>query len=130
MEDRAVRCGSPPSGPFDPAHQAAAETLGHRQYAMLEEGGEDQHAAPRREIHARLLKAEKFEGAALIFIRVGQLHHDRQLAIEGTGGFQPHRSEEHTSELPSLMRISYAVFCLKKKKRYQIQSTEQRTTHR
>src|SRR3546814_8422099 len=28
-----------------------------------------------------------------------------------------HRSEEHTSELQSLMRISYAVFCLKKKKR-------------
>src|SRR3546814_1198503 len=31
---------------------------------------------------------------------------------KGTGG----RSEEHTSELQSLMRISYAVFCLKKKK--------------
>src|SRR3546814_5874381 len=33
--------------------------------------------------------------------------------------FQPHhqhRSEEHTSELQSLMRISYAVFCLNKKK--------------
>src|SRR3546814_6219955 len=30
-------------------------------------------------------------------------------------GFR-HRSEEHTSELQSLMRISYAVFCLKKKK--------------
>src|SRR3546814_12928688 len=29
---------------------------------------------------------------------------------------QAHRSEEHTSELQSLMRISYAVFCLKKKK--------------
>src|SRR3546814_5090256 len=29
-------------------------------------------------------------------------------------GFQ-YRSEEHTSELPSLMRLSYAVFCLKKK---------------
>src|SRR3546814_5197382 len=29
---------------------------------------------------------------------------------------QPVRSEEHTSELQSLMRISYAVFCLKKKK--------------
>src|SRR3546814_1143504 len=28
----------------------------------------------------------------------------------------PSRSEEHTSELQSLMRISYAVFCLKKKK--------------
>src|SRR3546814_4736604 len=30
------------------------------------------------------------------------------------------RSEEHTSELQSLMRISYAVFCLKKKKKYSI----------
>src|SRR3546814_7161708 len=29
------------------------------------------------------------------------------------------RSEEHTSELQSLMRISYAVFCLKKKRKYQ-----------
>src|SRR3546814_2046830 len=34
-----------------------------------------------------------------------EAHHDRN-----------RRSEEHTSELPSLMRISYAVFCLKKKK--------------
>src|SRR3546814_10564677 len=34
---------------------------------------------------------------------------------------KPHRSEEHTSELQSLMRISYAVFCLKKKKyKYQL----------
>src|SRR3546814_10324683 len=33
--------------------------------------------------------------------------------------FRP-RSEEHTSELQSLMRISYAVFCLKKKKTYYI----------
>src|SRR3546814_7183086 len=33
------------------------------------------------------------------------------------GGFLPDRSEEHTSELQSLMRISYAVFCLKKKKK-------------
>src|SRR3546814_10623916 len=31
-------------------------------------------------------------------------------------GQAAHRSEEHTSELQSLMRISYAVFCLKKKK--------------
>src|SRR3546814_7513881 len=29
-----------------------------------------------------------------------------------------HRSEEHTSELQSLMRISYAVFCMKKKNNY------------
>src|SRR3546814_5083329 len=35
-----------------------------------------------------------------------------QRDVERAGG----RSEEHTSELQSLMRISYAVFCLKKKK--------------
>src|SRR3546814_10748866 len=34
----------------------------------------------------------------------------------GAGIFGGIRSEEHTSELQSLMRISYAVFCLKKKK--------------
>src|SRR3546814_9035241 len=33
-------------------------------------------------------------------------------------GRQIERSEEHTSELQSLMRNSYAVFCLKKKKKY------------
>src|SRR3546814_17494522 len=35
------------------------------------------------------------------------------------------RSEEHTSELQSLMRISYAVFCLKKKKKNQKHKTLQ-----
>src|SRR3546814_2261643 len=43
-----------------------------------------------------------------------QVHTDVQ-AIRGTLGPRPLRSEEHTSELQSLMRISYAVFCLKKK---------------
>src|SRR3546814_10337575 len=33
---------------------------------------------------------------------------------------EDHRSEEHTSELQSLMRISYAVFCFKKKKNKQL----------
>src|SRR3546814_2106201 len=35
---------------------------------------------------------------------------------------RPSRSEEHTSELQSLMRISYAVFCLKKKTKQHQQS--------
>src|SRR3546814_1922195 len=49
-------------------------------------------------------------------------------AIDNRGGGNRHpqddmhpegrRSEEHTSELQSLMRISYAVFCLKKKKQH------------
>src|SRR3546814_6212865 len=36
----------------------------------------------------------------------------------------PNRSEEHTSELQSLMRISYAVFCLKKKTLPTVQNTK------
>src|SRR3546814_10247808 len=38
------------------------------------------------------------------------------------------RSEEHTSELQSLMRISYAVFCLKKKKQYKTSNKNSTTT--
>src|SRR3546814_9388988 len=47
-----------------------------------------------------------------------QLHqHKQRAAIEQRGKENTgERSEEHTSELQSLMRISYAVFCLKKKK--------------
>src|SRR3546814_1853451 len=41
-------------------------------------------------------------------------------AMVSRGGGHSRRSEEHTSELQSLMRISYAVFCLKKK----IQNTD------
>src|SRR3546814_2349487 len=39
----------------------------------------------------------------------------------------PGRSEEHTSELQSLMRISYAVFCLKKKKKALYYTTQHHT---
>src|SRR3546814_3446522 len=46
------------------------------------------------------------------------LHFDRPRRV------RRERSEEHTSELQSLMRISYAVFCLKKKK------TRNRTTNK
>src|SRR3546814_4599105 len=50
-----------------------------------------------------------FKGHALFCQRV-------QLLKLFAGPRLPVRSEEHTSELQSLMRISYAVFCLKKKK--------------
>src|SRR3546814_11912181 len=39
------------------------------------------------------------------------------------------RSEEHTSELQSLMRISYAVFCLKKKKKSILLTRQQNTNN-
>src|SRR3546814_3111654 len=62
----------------------------------------------------------------------GRVHHAVRPAVHGAapgrrpaaeaqrpGARELSRSEEHTSELQSLMRISYAVFCLKKKKRTQ-----------
>src|SRR3546814_6080546 len=54
--------------------------------------------------------------------KIAELHRlpRGRLGFEGQGGekeghSRTRRSEEHTSELQSLMRISYAVFCLKKK---------------
>src|SRR3546814_4939564 len=44
------------------------------------------------------------------------VHHVAQRLGIAAAQRRPGRSEEHTSELQSLMRISYAVFCLKKKK--------------
>src|SRR3546814_2877027 len=48
------------------------------------------------------------------FIRSPELL-DQQLRLKSAPHIRFARSEEHTSELQSLMRISYAVFCLKKK---------------
>src|SRR3546814_1075410 len=58
-------------------------------------------------------------GRARLLDQCGDLQADAlgagHLVFEGAG-LDHQRSEEHTSELQSLMRISYAVFCLKKKK--------------
>src|SRR3546814_3935963 len=47
---------------------------------------------------------------------ITRMPHGGKESKAGKGGKRRQRSEEHTSELQSLMRISYAVFCLKKKK--------------
>src|SRR3546814_2592898 len=53
----------------------------------------------------------------------------RSSVARSTDGLQRSaRSEEHTSELQSLMRISYAVFCLKKKKKRH-DTTSQMSNH-
>src|SRR3546814_7948497 len=69
-----------------------------------------------------------------MFIWMGEILFRTRLSEDMFRGLAPwmtripgrllHRSEEHTSELQSLMRISYAVFCLKKKK-----NTIQTTLH-
>src|SRR3546814_5467529 len=67
-------------------------------------------ASAKTENHARMVEAEK-QAAALIdqARREGEAEKARIVAQA-----QQDRSEEHTSELQSLMRISYAVFCLQK----------------
>src|SRR3546814_4845682 len=47
-------------------------------------------------------------------VEVDEARHNHQVSDTANTLLQ-HRSEEHTSELQSLMRISYAVFCLQKK---------------
>src|SRR3546814_10382061 len=100
-------------------------------------------AAQAASIAARLVESEKVckEYAMAFFpaeARVeGILFWDMILELASKATAQPietsvpapvkapaaNRSEEHTSELQSLMRISYAVFCLKKKKMNILQKT-------
>src|SRR3546814_6294349 len=59
------------------------------------------------------------EVAVAVLVRKAELHFSRRREHARQSGVSAQRvlrSEEHTSELQSLMRISYAVFCLKKKK--------------
>src|SRR3546814_3121816 len=59
--------------------------------------------------------SKRSHDAGNLFDGQGARHRVRHLAL-GRVDLTLNRSEEHTSELQSLMRISYAVFCLKKKK--------------
>src|SRR3546814_7068828 len=63
------------------------------------------------------LYAERFDTVEInnTFYRLPEASTVEGWAAQAPPGFT-YRSEEHTSELQSLMRISYAVFCLKKKK--------------
>src|SRR3546814_6509728 len=94
-----------PLPPYDRAEELHGGA-GHRAEAA-EGGGRGacaraaQHGRPRRE-------AEPFSRPALRRPAAACRHRPRARHAS--------RSEEHTSELQSLMRISYAVFCLKKKK--------------
>src|SRR3546814_4674926 len=61
---------------------------------------------------------EQYGGAGLNYVSYGLIAREVERVDSGFRSMMSvqSRSEEHTSELQSLMRISYAVFCLKKKK--------------
>src|SRR3546814_3850115 len=69
--------------------------------------------------HSRLIGDRVFEAGdeldRILDLALGMLR-QRPIGQVEEPADSVHRSEEHTSELQSLMRISYAVFCLKKKK--------------
>src|SRR3546814_2258796 len=65
-------------------------------------------------IHRR---EEILVGLRILHLVEQELHCVDRTHLHEDAAQHPHRSEEHTSELQSLMRISYAVFCLKKKKK-------------
>src|SRR3546814_8068574 len=115
----------------------AAPTV-ERRVDMVAGGDEDGFAVDRHLSTALDDIIEFVEGAQL---RVGQIVKMHPLArpdrdvvdkkVRRRCGVaevkEPHRSEEHTSELQSLMRISYAVFCLKKKHTTTTSSTQKKT---
>src|SRR3546814_2723221 len=72
---------------------------------------------PRKTVQAQ---ERAGSGSAVAFEQLAPDQHAPDLVGAGADGIElgvaQDRSEEHTSELQSLMRISYAVFCLKKKK--------------
>src|SRR3546814_8522328 len=73
----------------------------------------------RKLIKDDVLPAEQVVPGAPYQIRASDLENDRitDAVMRKGRPCRADRSEEHTSELQSLMRISYAVYCLKKKKK-------------
>src|SRR3546814_1837966 len=106
-------------------HRLAGKAIG-----LLQRGSADDRARPAEEgrvpqVVALLHRAVEQVAFARQFLhiaqvalhRVGRIEMVRRLHQRQPRVLLEPRSEEHTSELQSLMRISYAVFCLKKKQK-------------
>src|SRR3546814_4507253 len=106
------------------------EFLASRITAALTGAVDSASGVSKRLIRSRLLRARSIGSAVsqVLACRFGgcirsraRLHYSPALGVRDNDVFDDFyversgRSEEHTSELQSLMRISYAVFCLKKK---------------
>src|SRR3546814_8767058 len=115
-------------GPDTPLHKQRHATTGYLSFVLpaatnrssLMTGGmlldliaSGEAAAARQWLEAAPRKLDGSASAQLAITMLGFSDRAKRLPAPGVTG---KRSEEHTSELQSLMRISYAVFCLKKKK--------------
>src|SRR3546814_5558442 len=105
----------------DPAmEEALYDSFSMRQFAKLPGGRAPDETTIlnfRHLLEKHNIAEEMFEGVNLLLQDYGLMVR-RGTIVDATIIDAPSstRSEEHTSELQSLMRISYAVFCLKKKK--------------
>src|SRR3546814_3348799 len=94
--------------------------LGKIKIPVYLQASREDHIAPYRSVY----KATHLYGGPVRFMLAGSGHiagvinHPKAKKYQHwLNDTKTNRSEEHTSELQSLMRISYAVFCLKKKKK-------------
>src|SRR3546814_3597542 len=100
-------------GRDNPGQMAAPEKLTATQVSDID--GLDEWRVLLRSLHSSFRSGSMAKGLELagrIAAAADAANHHPDLTITYP---RVHRSEEHTSELQSLMRISYAVFCLKKK---------------
>src|SRR3546814_3870395 len=84
----------------------------------------DPLTAPHFERLATQIGQDHLHLAAIIGVDRARRVEASDAMLQRKAGARP-RSEEHTSELQSLMRLSYAVFCLKKKKQHNTKYTIQ-----
>src|SRR3546814_3854054 len=87
--------------------QGAEQLLGQGDMLYMAQGGRILR------VHGPLVTDHEVEDVVAFLKKQGEPSYIEAITDDGESDF---RSEEHTSELQSLMRISYAVFCLKKKK--------------
>src|SRR3546814_3521387 len=116
-------------GNRDRNRRAEADPARARAFGFARKGGRPRAALDRPEVEAwrtrrRLHRRSRRAGRQFARLRA-EGRPDHQHGPQGDAGVgepfeplsrPPDRSEEHTSELQSLMRIAYAVFCLKKQK--------------
>src|SRR3546814_6842980 len=109
------------AGPAGERQQPGGVLLHHREADLRRLAGLAFQEGARDEAHEVAI-------AGLVLHQEDELVGRRRGAVARLAGLS--RSEEHTSELQSLMRISYAVFCLKKKTtKIEIARTERRQSN-
>src|SRR3546814_2570120 len=114
-----------------PVHQLADAGGGGRDDAGRQRGGKDIGAADEpQNLELRMVgDAEAADGADALAKgpdnEIDVADHALRLGDAAAVLADEARSEEHTSELQSLMRISYAVFCLKKKNNNKTKTRQQ-----